>query len=49
MTDHQATYAALREARIAIEAGNIELAELAAREAERAMANISGRKANKGR
>ena len=37
MTDHQAACAALREARIAIEAGNIALAELAVRDAERAM------------
>jgi len=37
MTDHQAACAALREARAAIEVGNIELAELAAREARRAL------------
>lgn len=48
MTDHQAACAALREAHAAIDAGNLGLAELAVRDAERAMANISGRKANKG-
>ena len=48
MTDHQAACAALREAHAAIKAGNLGLAELAVRDAERAMANICGRKANKG-
>ena len=37
MTDYQAACAALREARIAIEAGNIALAELAVREARMAI------------
>ena len=37
MTDHQAACAALREAHAAIDAGNLGLAELAVRDAERAM------------
>jgi len=37
MTDHQAACAALREAHAAIDAGNLGLAELAVREARRAL------------
>lgn len=37
MTDHQAACAALREAHAAIKAGNLGLAKLAVRDAERAM------------
>jgi hypothetical protein len=37
MPDHLTTFAALREARAAYDAGNIELAELAAEDARMAM------------